>query len=208
MKNLSKKWLLIVSVIFIVISLISPFFLASQDDSLLTILSASFTAVGTVIALTALYIAIVLYQKFGLESRFIERRTDKVLELVDLLKGNSYIIYTKKFRYFMRFGVDDFERLSREPFYIYMKDKVLTVDIKDYEKGTKKILNIANSYWLPTKIKEKLEFFKVYSFDDEKKIKKESEKYAKMTFEFEKDKPMEWLVTSLAPKKTGVKFQI
>tara|TARA_R110002051_G_scaffold219450_2_gene283484 strand:+ start:1222 stop:1935 length:714 start_codon:yes stop_codon:yes gene_type:complete len=191
MKNLTKKWLIVISLVFILISLIFPFYLAEENDSILTILSASFTAVGTVIALIALYIAIVLYQKFGLESKFIEKRADKVLELVDLLKGRTYTIQTKKFKYFMRFEVDDIKSLSKEPYYIYLKDKTILMNTDDYEKGTKQILNIANSYWLPNEIKKKLEFFKTYAFEEID----EKEKYAKLKFEFGK-KPdnMEWLV--------------
>ena len=37
-----------------------------------------------------LFIAIHLYQRFGLESRFIGAQTDKVLEIVDFFKGRYF----------------------------------------------------------------------------------------------------------------------
>ena len=194
MKTISKKALFIISGISILISFAFPFFVASENDSFLTVFSTSLAAIGTVIALIALYIAIILYQKFGLESRFIERRTDKVLELVNLLKGRNYTIYTKKFNYFLRFGVDNYEKLSKEPFYKYMKDMVIAMNIDDYEIGTKKILNLRNSYWLPSEIREKLEFFHLYAFTDTE-VKKKDKEFARLSFNSEGKKSKEWRVT-------------
>ncbi|MFL0354793.1 hypothetical protein [Xanthomarina sp. GH4-25] len=194
MKIISKKTLFIISGILIIISTLFPFFIASENDSFLTIFSASLTAIGTVIALIALYIAIILYQKFGLESRFIERRADKVLELVDLLKGRNLTIHTEKFRYFLRFGIDNYEKLSKEPSYKYMKDMVIAMNYEDYESGTKKILDLRYSYWLPTEIREKLEFFHLYALTD-KEVKKKDKDFARLSFNSEVKKTKEWRVT-------------
>lgn len=193
MKTISKKALFIISGIIIIISIAFPFFVASENDSYLTIFSVSLTAVGTVIALIALYIVITLYQKFGLESKFIERRADKVLELVNLLKGKNYTIHTEKLKYFLRFGLDDYEKLNKVPFYKYMKDMVIAIDINDYENGTMEILNLRNSYWLPSEIKDKLEFFHIYGINN-KAINKNNKEYAILSFNSGVKESKEWFV--------------
>jgi hypothetical protein len=194
MKTISKKVLLIISGIAIAISIAFPFFIASENDSFLTVFSVSLSMIGIAMTLIAMYIAIVLYQKFGLESKFIERRTDKVLELVDLLKGKTYTISTKKFKYFLRFRVEDYKKLREESFYKYMKNMIVLMDKDDYVIGTKKNLNLRNSYWLPSEIKDKLDFFRLIGTSDIE-IKEKDEKYARLSFNSEMEESKKWVVT-------------
>ncbi|MDY8135581.1 hypothetical protein [Aquimarina sp. 2201CG5-10] len=187
MNKLSKRLLISLTIILSVLAILLPIFTRSEDETFNSIMGSSLTALGAVFALIALYIAIILYQKFGLESRFVERQADKILELVDLLKGEVYYIKTDGFVYFMRFEVDDLTKLRKEKPYGSMKSKKILIRYNNYDKATREIINLSNSYWLPTEIKEKLMFLKIPMI--QKSIKNPSyEQYTRMYFGEEKNK--------------------
>lgn len=189
---MSKKNIFIISGITAVISVILPFIVANEKDSLLDQISVSLSILGASMSLIALYITIILYQKFGLESKFIERKTDKVLELVDLLKGKVFLIQNDKCKYFLRFNLDNMDFLEKEDFYIYMKDMIILINHEDYENGTTEILNLRNSYWLPTEIRDKLSF--IYWCSEENIEKENSSKYARLSFGLKKEKINDWSI--------------
>lgn len=191
--KISKNRIVITSVILCLISLIFPFFIKTENDSLMSAFSTAFTALAAVATVLTLLIAILLYQKFGIESRFIEKQTDKVLELVDLLKGKQLSVITNKFTYYLRFSISTPWNYKPD-FYSSMKDKIFLFDITDYDEFIRPILSIKKSYWLPNEIKEKMKFFEIYAFekgvDDFK-----NEKYARMNFIFKKERKkdeIEW----------------
>lgn len=72
---MKKQFLLIIiSVIGSILAFMIPFFITNKNDSLVSILSLSFTAVGCFATLMTLVIAILLYKRFGLEYRFVEKQ--------------------------------------------------------------------------------------------------------------------------------------
>ena len=122
--KINKKLMIFISLACCLLAFIIPFIFSNCNDSLISILSTSFTALGAIATLFTLFIALMLYQRFGIESRFIERQTDKTLELVDIIKGKVLNIETNKFTYYLRFSIDD-KHLKKEEFYRLLIIKVL-----------------------------------------------------------------------------------
>lgn len=134
-----------------------------------------------------LFIVILLYQKFGIESKFIERQIDKVLELVDLFKGKVIKIETNNYTYCLRFSIDNYDHLTKSNYYNDMKSKIIIFDMDDYEIFTNPINNIKYSYWLPNEIKEKMDFLDIKVYKPMHEDAKE-EKFARVVFKRNNDK--------------------
>jgi hypothetical protein len=153
-----KNLIIAISILLCLNAFFIPFLFAESSDKYIDILSISFSAMGSVATLITLIIALFLFQKFGLESKFVERKTDKVLELVDLLKGKVITVKTEKFNYFLRTNKTDLEQFKKEKFYDSVFPKIMLLRWEDYSKSMDEIVEIRKSYWLPTEIKDKLEF--------------------------------------------------
>lgn len=182
----SKSKLKLFSAICCLIVFLIPFAISNRYDSLFSTLSISFTGLGAVATLFTLFIALNLYQKYGSESRFIERQTDKTLELVDYLKGKIVHIKLRNFTLMLRFKIDDYENLNDPEFYNTMKSKTIIIKEKDYEKFFEQIVEIKKSYWLPKEIKQKADLLDYIGYSTEK-INPEDEQYARMDFNLVKD---------------------
>lgn len=178
-------------IILCLTAFILPFFLESKKD-LLTILSISFTALGAIATLLTLVIAIILYQRFTIDTIVVERQTSKVLELIDLLKGKVVYIHTNKFTFLSRFTVDG-GYLFNENFYKEMAGMALVTRRSDFESFVNPILNVSNSYWMPAQIKKKIEFLKITGFIRGVNMDEVNE-YAKLTFNEPQKENDEWLL--------------
>ena len=178
--KINKTLLTIISLTLCVIVFALPFIFSTCSDSFMSVLSTSFTALGATASLFTLFIALILYQRFGIESRFIERQTDKTLELVDILKGKVINVETKKLTYYLRFNSDDKVKL-KEKFFNYLNPKIMIIRYEDYNQFTNPLYEISKSYWLPKEIKEKMEFLIIKGYQ---KISDDStdDKYARMNF--------------------------
>lgn len=161
-KRLKKKDLITVSLIFLIIAFIIPFTIRTEEESDLEVLTASITAIGALATFITLFIAIALYDRFGLETRFIGKQTDKVLELVDFLKGKYIIASTSQHGYMITTNRDKIEGIRKVPPYENDKSKKIIVDYDNYKKmWSKNLYEIKRSYWLPQKIKKKIEFLEI-----------------------------------------------
>lgn len=162
MKAIKKSNLILISILTCGLAFILPFFFKSCEDTFLTVFSVSLTAVGTVATLWTLVIAVYLYDRFGLESKFIEKQTDKVLELVDLLKGKTIVVKSTGFNYFIRPSRTQLQQFNSFKNYQNDKDKKVLISPDDFDKSTREIIAIMRSYWLPEDIKKKMEFLKIW----------------------------------------------
>ena len=89
------------------ISFIFPFFLKDKDATLSNTLSLAFSSLSATATVATLIIAVLLYQQFTIDSILVERQTNKVLELIDLLKGQVVYIGVEEYDYLSRFDIDD-----------------------------------------------------------------------------------------------------
>lgn len=177
-KPLKKKDLTVVATFFIILAFSLPFIIRNENESNLTVFAAALTAVGAVATLFTLFIAFILYDRFGLKNRFISNKTDKVLQLVDFLKGKYIMADTQKIKYNLGTNRDKIIGIRLSPFYQSDKDRIVIINYERYsELWKKELYEIKRSYWLPKKIKQKLnvlEFNILYPIEqpnDEKYVK-------------------------------------
>ena len=195
--RIKKKDFIAISIISIIIAYFIPFAFKSKDESTLDVLSVSLSAIGTVATVITLFIAINLYQKFGLESRFIGTQTDKILEIVDLFKGKSFMANTNSFTYICGTNKEKIKMLKTGSNYQLDKNRIVLINDKDFTNTWDKLLEIKRSYWLPAKIKKKIEFLDFIMFDnvadafDEKYIRIYNDSINKTEI-----KDIEWLITN------------
>lgn len=200
MKTLKKRHLIIISLTLCGFAFIFPFLIRSSTDNLFSILSLSMTAVGTVATIATLIIAIFLYDRFGLEGKFIEKQTDKVLELADLLKGKIIIVNVRGLRYLIRPSrrqLTDF--IDFKEYKIDCKKNIL-ISADDYELSMQGIIAINRSYWLPTEIKEKMKFLMVGVLEPVEDLSNENV----VRFDFGSAKDKNWMM--ILPKMTFENF--
>ena len=154
-----------VLVICIILSFL-PFFISTRKDSLLSIFSLIFTAIGSLASLATLIIALLLYQRFGLESKFVERQTNTVLELANSIKGKVIKANYNEGTYFIRAKIVDIEEEKNDyPYFNDLYEKIITFkSTDDYEESMTPILKFKYDYWLPDEIKTKMEFLEIKSY--------------------------------------------
>ncbi len=180
-KNLK---LIICNIIVCILVFFVPFILKNENDSLNSVISTAFTAVGATATLITMIIALSLYQKYGMDSKLVEKQTDKVFELIDTLKGKSLTIHTGKISFYLRFNNIE-EEIKNDPFFNTMYPKKITINDQDYEQFLEPIQNFMRSYLLPDEIKENLKFLELYALADEYNFN--YEEYVKMTYESKTD---------------------
>jgi len=194
-RKINKKDLIGISIILMLFAFFIPFAFRTEKDSILDIFSVSLAAIGTVATVITLFIAIYLYQRFGLESRFIGAQTDKVLEIVDILKGQYFMGNTNKYSYFLGTSREKIAMTMTGPFYQSDKNKIVLINHEDFSKIWDKVLEIKRSYWLPNKIKKKIKFLEFNMFQNVEEPY--DEKYIRIYSDIKKKdvKEVEWLIT-------------
>ena len=165
-KKLKKKDLVGTCLVFLTIAFLIPFLIRKETDSILSVFNTAITSTSAVATVATLFIAIHLYQRFGLESRFISEQTDKVLEIVDILKGQFFMGNTNKYSYLLGTSREKIETTMKSPFYQSDKNKIVLINEEDFLNTWVRILEIKRSYWLPKKIKKKIEFMDIFMFDE------------------------------------------
>ena len=123
--KLNRNDLNFLLVLVVLIVFIIPFLFLKDDK--LEALSVSFTAVGAFATIFTAFIAIALYDKFGVDQKFVIKQTDKVLELVDLLKGKVIVIKAGRFNYMVRPSKEQLMSMNTLPFFSENSLKKLTV---------------------------------------------------------------------------------
>lgn len=189
---MKKKDLIWLFSVICLISFVFPFFLRDKNTTLFDTISLAFTSLSAVATLATLLIAILLYQQFSIDSILVERQTNKVLELIDLLKGQIVHIGVEKYEYLSRFDVDD-DSLFESHYYLEMAGMTLITRPKDFETLFGKMVDLSYSYWMPNEIKEKMEFLKITGYFMEVKPE-EIKHYAKLKISSKENEDDEWLI--------------
>ncbi len=188
MRGLKKHHLIFTSLILCLIAFIVPFFLRNTNETLFSVLSLSLTAVGSIATVATLIIAIFLYDRFGLEAKFIEKQTDKVLELADNLKGKTFIAQAYEFKYMVRPSKVQLTLILNHKLYEGdLKKKVLISE--NYYPSLDNIMAIRRSYWLPKEIKEKMTFLE---FAATMKMTNPPEEKEYIKIEYKNDSEQAW----------------
>ena len=98
MGKFTKKQVYITTLICFV-GFIIPFFTRNGDEEFNTTISTSFSVVSAIISIITLIVAIILFDRFGVNSKFKEKQVDLVLTLVNELSTIGMTISTHKYTY-------------------------------------------------------------------------------------------------------------
>ena len=178
-----KTIFLLLLLAFTIFIFLFPFFITTKEDSLLSIISFSFTGLGAFASLFTLVLAIILYQRFGLESKFVEKKADTVLALAECLKGKVIIANYEEGHFFIRPEVIQINKFVEDyPMFKKLLKKIVTVKSEDdYYESMKPILRFTIDPWLPEEIKEKLKLLD-FSWYLEVNMEDSLDKYAEFDF--------------------------
>jgi len=200
MKRIRRNYLIWSSIILCLFAFALPFLLKTYSDSFSSVLILSLTAVGTVATVLTLIIAIFLYDRFGLERKFIDKQTDKIFELSELLMGMNITAKTKEVNYIVRLNCERLTHIKEFPSYKKDSKKSILVSFDDYSISFKGLLEIFGSYWIPPEIKNKMEFLDLVAID---KIENPfDENYVRLNFHSISDN--KWVI--IIPKMTFGNF--
>lgn len=200
-KRPTKKQFIIWTTVLSAITIVLPFFLKNCEESWLTVYSSVLSAIGTVATFITLIIAFYLYEKFGLESKFIENQTDTVFELINLLKGKNIFAHSVYGTYFLYPSCEKIKDLPEFKLYEEDKKKNILISMEDYKKAWEKIFEIKRNYWLPKEIQEKFKFIE-FSLSFEVEDSNDKKKYIRISFGENQDE--KW--TQPLPEMTFEKF--
>ena len=188
MRTISILILLIIAEIIILLS-----FYLSAYNNLTGALQLSFTVIGGLSSLITLIIAVLLFQRFGIDSMFMTKRTEAVLQLVDQLKEINIRATANGGTLFVKFRKENILQNKRQhEFYKDIYKRSITFKVKDYEKFYKQLYESYSSYWLPEDLREKMFF--LISFKAYKSSVNFAEKIKTANFIFLEEKPGDWLV--------------
>ena len=158
---MNKKKLLIITICAWSIAFIAPLICTRIICLSSNLLSLSLSAVAAVSSIITVIVALSIYDRFGLNSKFIERKVDKVLELVNLLKGQVYSFNSPNGTYLIRPSINQIDRLTEVPNYDEYKKLKIAFNANDYVEMNKEILLISRSYWFPSEIRNNLNFLEL-----------------------------------------------
>jgi hypothetical protein len=138
-----------------------PVIVKSTLDSWNSVLSTSFTIFGAVLSVTTLIIAILLFDRFGVNAKFKDKQVDTVLDLATLLKKMNITATSTKMTYYVHATQSSEEIRNSVP--LYKTDAGKTILFPDnFEDLIKDLYGIRDSYWFPSEIKNKMKIFEIY----------------------------------------------
>lgn len=155
-----KKRYIILTLIACVLGFIIPLILKENSDSWDSALSLSFTVLGTIASFATLFVAVLLFDRFGINAKFKENQVDKVLQLANVLKETRISIATNQYEYFIHISQSAISRRKDVPYYNLDKQKTLLFPF-NYFDLIKEILTISKSQWMPQEIKQRMKFLEI-----------------------------------------------
>jgi hypothetical protein len=162
----TKKTIILLSVLAFLASIFLPFQFREQSDSFNQTINISAALIAAIFSVLTFIVAIILFNKYGIDNALLEKRTEIGFQLLERINGLTYSIENEKFFFTLNLG--SAERKNVEEFY----DRKLSFSI-DYYNDLEKIFDIANSPFTPKSIIQKMEAIQppVISFDisDEEK---------------------------------------
>lgn len=143
-------------------------------------LVVSLSFLGDFAAMATLAIAVLLYDKFGLRNKLIEKQAEEVLELVSMLKAITFTVKGRKCTYFVQPNRSKLGHISEMYEYRVDSPKQILISEQNYENALSGILTLSRSHWMPQKIKEKMKFFDIPAIKKIKNIL--NDEHVKMSF--------------------------
>jgi hypothetical protein len=157
----------------IVVFIVSILFSASNWNGRL---SLAFTAIASLSTVSTLFIAIKLYDRFGLKNQLVVKQAEKIFELFDLLLAQTVVAKATRAQWMIRANLEQLRSLPYIAIFADEADKKIFIAYENYEAFYINLKPIRQSYWLPREIQESLDFLMVagtinLDFDPELHVK-------------------------------------
>ena len=145
-----KKYIIIILILTIILSVLLPFILRDSSESINDIISIIATLISSFASLLTLLIAIILLNKFGIETSLIEKNTEVIFSFIEefkqtsfSVKGNNFVLMIRPFH----FSPHKYSENYYSEKLIFSLDFVYSLD---------KLFKIAESPFMPKSIFEKI----------------------------------------------------
>lgn len=157
-----------------ILSVVLVFKLQSSDETINQSINVSSTIIGAAASVMTFILALLLFNKFGVENTIVEKRNSVVFSLLERL--NSLTLYIENANgSSMPLRFDNKSKTYLEPFY----GVTLIFSSTSYLRELERIFEIADSPYTPKSIGEKVEFLRFRSLTHVS-TSEEMSKYAKI----------------------------
>ena len=165
MANRSSNYFLVLSAIVLVAA--SPFIFRGKTESINQTLDLSATIISSLAAMVTLWIALLLFNKYGIDSSLIEKNSSKVFELLEQIKATRFSFGSNKL-WFNIVMSDPFK--YNKQIENYYKEKLIFTETYTY--SLQKLFEINSSPFMPTVISEEVDRLQLFlmSFDVQQNI--------------------------------------
>lgn len=168
MKN--KKNIILILIFTISLAVFLPIIFREKTEGFNQTLSIIGTLISSISGLLTLIIAIILFNKFGIETPLLQKNSDVVFKFLVEFKKTGFFIQGKNFGLFIRIQ-DDFSKNFEKRY----GQKLLFST--EYSSGLNKLIKISESPFMPRSIYEKVGKLRIYSLTFDVK-EEDFDKYA------------------------------
>lgn len=156
----TKKLIIILALVFFVLSNALPFLFKNQSETFNQTLNVCATLIAAICSVLTFVIAILLFNKFGIDAALMDKRKDIVFQLLEKISVLVYSVENEKYFFTIKLGTIEKEKLDE--FY----NRKLSFSI-DYYNDLAELFQIANNPFTPISIFQKMQAIQpqVISFD-------------------------------------------
>lgn len=152
-ETMSRKRILFIVVILLVLSVLPPLLLSEKINSFLV---TAFAILGGLVAIITVVIAFLLYNKFGIDDVVFSKKVDTTLELLQLIQSKTFWIQNGKVRLQVPLAVIDSDK---ERFASFRDIPLLFCT--EYYEYVNDIYSMSTNYYLPSEIVDKIKSMEV-----------------------------------------------
>ncbi|MDR1501245.1 MAG: hypothetical protein LBT43_02155 [Prevotella sp.] len=144
-----RKYIATILIFVTILSVLLPFIFRSNTESINDTISIVAVLIGSFASLLTLLIAIILFNKFGIETSLLERNTEVVFSLLEEFKKISFIVSGENYALMIR-PHDSFHKHFEK---YYKEQLVFSVN---YAYSLEKLSKISESPFMPKNIYNKV----------------------------------------------------
>jgi hypothetical protein len=151
----NKKTLIAVLILTIILAVFLPIIFREKTEGFNQILNVIATLISSIAGLLTLLIAIILFNKFGIETPLLQKNTEVVFSFLEEFKQTSFQIQGKSFGLFIRIQDEHHEHFEE-----WYGQKLLFST--EYSSGLDKLRKISESPFMPRSIYKKADKLRFY----------------------------------------------
>lgn len=150
-----KRSLIIISILTISLAVLLPFIFRVKSEEFNQTLNIIGTLISSITGLLTLIIAIILFNKFGIDSPLMQRNTEVVFSFLEEFKKTNFIIQGKNFGLYV--SIQDQNNKHYEK---WEEQKLLFS--REYLIGLERLIKISESPFMPKSIYDKVNKLRFY----------------------------------------------